>query len=113
MKIRQGTKKMATFKGFEKNEVDQPVAVVDFPNATRNTFINEGGALKRVSVANPHEARLDEPTFEARFGVNFDPLRSLPFKEGGYDLKQILAAHGPSAPQGPGMTPTDPFKIGH
>ncbi|MBU0858563.1 MAG: hypothetical protein KJ667_01380 [Alphaproteobacteria bacterium] len=103
---------MPTFKGFEKNEVDQPVAVVDYPEATKNSFMSVGGAVKRVSVPNPHEARLDEPTFEARYGVNFEPLRSLPYNEGGYDLNQILAAQGPSAPQGPGMAP-DPFKNGH
>jgi hypothetical protein len=94
---------MPVFKGFEKNELDQPVAVVDYPNATKHSFMQDAqGALRRVTVPNPHEERLNEATFAKRHGVGFEPLKALPYNEDGYDLATVLADNGPKAPT-PGL----------
>ena len=91
---------MPSFKGFEKTEADQLVAVIDYPEATKHSFMRDaGGAMRRVEVPNPHEDRLDENTFAQRHGVNFSALQGLPFKEEGYDLGAIVAAHKPEAPK--------------
>lgn len=105
---------MAIFKGFEKNEADQLVAVVDFPQATKHSFEVIGGRPTRVSIPDPHEERLDEPTFAAKFGgADFEALKGLPFNENGHDLNQILAqANDTLRGPGPGIAP-DPFKNGH
>jgi hypothetical protein len=83
---------MPIFKGFEKNEADVTVAVVDFPNARKFTPQIINGRLHNIVTPNPHEERLDEQAFASKFGMGFDPLRKLAFRDEGYDLKTVLAA---------------------
>lgn len=90
---------MPIFKGFEKDENNQPVAVVAYPRAVHYGFVRDAqGTMRKVAEPRPTEERLDEPTFAKRHGVGFEPLKTLPFKEEGYDLNAVIAAQAPDTP---------------
>lgn len=91
---------MAVFKEFAKDDAGALVAVVDFPNARKHTPTVQNGKIVTVVTPNPHEERLTEDAFSARFkGLDFAKLRTLPWSEEGHDLKALMAqAAQPSAP---------------
>lgn len=82
---------MPIFKGFEKAD-DVLLAVVDFPDAKRHSlYWHDDGTIQNRSTPFPHEERLDEDAFRAKFaGLDFKAMSSLPFKEDGHDMKPML-----------------------
>jgi|GEM_PF-6232462 hypothetical protein len=82
---------MPVFKGFEKAD-DTLVAVVDFPEATRHKrYWGEDGSIQNRLTPFPHEERLNEAAFRTKFaGLDFKAMSSLPFKEEGHDMDQLL-----------------------
>lgn len=80
------------FMGFEKNEKDQLVAVVNFPDARKiMPYRDESGQIKTVATPNPHEERLDEEGFKLKTGLQFSDVQNLPFQEQGHDIDKIIA----------------------
>ncbi|MGZ9108915.1 MAG: hypothetical protein ACXW4B_08870 [Micavibrio sp.] len=82
---------MPIFKGFEK-DADALVAVVDFPDAKKHTpYFQADGSIHTHVTPIPHEERLDEAAFKAKFaGLDFSAIRALPFSETGHDLQPLV-----------------------
>ncbi len=83
---------MPIFKGFEK-ENDTVLAVVDFPDAKKHSpYFQADGTIQNRVTPFPHEERLSEEAFKGKFlGLDFEAVKSLPFKEEGHDLKPLIA----------------------
>lgn len=82
---------MPIFKGFEKDG-DTTLAVVDFPDARKTTpYFQTDGTIKNHVTPFPHEERLSEEAFQAKFsGLDFSAIKALPFKESGHDMGPLL-----------------------
>jgi hypothetical protein len=97
---------MPTFKGFNKDESGQTLAVVDFPEARKFIPSMASGALQFIPHPNPHERQLTEDQFRNTFKVGFEVLPTS-YPDGGFSLDAIAAAaegKGP-AQKGPVMVP--------
>lgn len=93
------------FKGLERNEEGgELVARIGYPDARTFTPVLQDGRIVMTATHTPREVTMNETEFSGKFGVGFNELGGLPFKEDGYPLNQIARA----APQADKPAPAAP-----